>query len=127
MRPPIRVVIVDDDGNDSRTLFAKLLRDEGCEIAQFDSGTEALTYAEGCTVPTVLFLGGLRHFLGLQARIEAGISRNVRLVLATGAPSYSIPRLPQVLVLKKPMDAEEMFAAIVGAIAWLPPAPLCAA
>ena len=127
--PRIHVVIVDDDGNDCRGLIAFLLREEGFEVAKFDSGAEGLSYAESSTRPVVLFLGGLRHFLALEARIECrSPTKNLRILLATGAPSWRIPRHTSVIILKKPMDADEMFAAIVGASLWSPPAapPLAA-
>ena len=79
---------------------------QGLEVARFDLGAKRLTYAESCMGPVVLFLGGLRHFLALEARIEDRSPPRTCASCLRRVPPLGGPRSTRaVIILKKPLDA----------------------
>jgi len=92
------------------------LRDEGYKVVPFVSGDDALTYANACVNPVVLFLGRLQAYARLRPRLELEVPPGhdrIRVILATGDPT--VPPLPGIIVLWKPFDLDALFEAVAEA------------
>ena len=83
----ISVLIVDDD-QDTREMYATSLRAEGFEAREADSGEEALQFAAGAqpaVVVTDLRLGGSLDGFELVRRLRSDGGDKVRIIMLSGA------------------------------------------
>ena len=113
--PSPRDIVVVDHDCDTREILTCALRSEGYEPFAFESGDDALDYAERTTRPLIVIFGSLRFVEARCARVERlASSALVRVILTTGADPKVIPELPHVDVLRKPLDVNAFFTLLAS-------------
>lgn len=108
-----RVVVLDDD-QDSREVFAEFLRMSGFQVDEFETAEDALASLD-TVLPAVMVLditlsGGMNGYEAARHIRALPAARDVRLVAMTGHSAASMKKDGEIFdaILTKPVDADAL-------------------
>ena len=114
------IVLVVEDDRQARELFRTALRAEGYKVVAVEDGLDALKFLEAETPAAVVLDLGLPRLHGgdvLREMESMGLTHSVPVIVVTGESRPVLNELDFACVLRKPIGAEELIAAVRGCIA----------